>query len=690
MELAWRLVEHTGANVFLTGKAGTGKTTFLKRLKTKSTKTIVILAPTGIAALNAEGMTIHSFFQLSFSPYIPGIGQAESGTRFKKFSKDKVKIIRSLDTIVIDEISMVRADIMDAIDAKLRQLRHSPLPFGGVQIIMIGDMQQLPPVVKEEEWNMLSEHYRSPYFFDSHVLSTTPFETIELTKVYRQKDEEFIKILNAIRENRADQNTLLSLNSRYKPNFNPPESERYIRLMTHNRQAHDVNVGKMQELKSKPHVFEAEIEGDFPELIYPVEKDLTLKVGAQVMFVKNDSSGSRRYYNGLIGHIRSISDNGKVVVVTDEAMPPIEVDKETWENTAYTIDEKTKKMKEKVVGRFTQIPLRAAWAITIHKSQGLTFEKAIINASAAFAHGQTYVALSRCRSLDGMVLERPLPPSSIICDSMISNFEQVCSLREADATKIDKLQADFDQRLDLEVADLTGLHNAMETLHRVIQTSHAGAFPKMTAAYGELFHKQFKALYDISLRFQQQLRNLAAKGTSPNQIHDRLKAASNYFLKELCPIFQFMKDIPTEIDSTDALKKFTETMNLVEYEAKLKEALMEATLKKKLTAVDFLKIKREISLSDNTWLKITSKNNAQLNSDIENPELYQRLTDWRRKKAREEGVAAFMILGNKTLVLLANEMPQDEEDLSSIPGIGKKKKADYGADLLDIIRAFKA
>ncbi|MDE7420618.1 MAG: HRDC domain-containing protein [Muribaculaceae bacterium] len=691
MELAWRLVEHTGANVFLTGKAGTGKTTFLKRLKAESMKTMVILAPTGIAALNAEGMTIHSFFQLSFSPYIPGIGQAESGTRFKKLSKDKVKIIRSLDTIVIDEISMVRADILDAIDAKLRQLRHSPLPFGGVQIIMIGDMQQLPPVVKEEEWNMLSEYYHSPYFFDSKVLSTTPYETIELTKVYRQKDADFIKILNAIRENRADNNTLLSLNSRYYPNFNPPESDRYIRLMTHNRQAHDVNVKKMQELSATPHNFEAEIEGEFPELIYPVEKNLTLKEGAQVMFVKNDSSGARRYYNGLIGHIRSISENGKVVVVTDDDMPPIEVEKETWENTAYTIDEKSKEMKEKVVGRFTQIPLRAAWAITIHKSQGLTFDKAIINASAAFAHGQTYVALSRCRSLEGLVLERPLPPSSIICDSKVSNFEQACSAREADSTKVDRLQTDFDQRLDLEVPDLTGLRNAMDNLHRVLQSSHAAAFPKMTAAYGELFNKQFKALYDVSLRFQQQLRNMAAKGNTPNQIHDRLKAASNYFLKELRPIFQFLKDLPTEIDNKDALKKFVETMNMVEYEAKLKEALMEATLKKKLSAADFLKIKREISLSDNTWLKITSKNNsAQLNSDIENPELYQRLADWRRQKAREEGVAAFMILGNKTLVILANEMPQDEDDLSSIPGIGKKKKADYGSDLLDIIRSYKS
>ncbi len=691
MELAWRLVEHTGANVFITGKAGTGKTTFLKKLKDESTKGIIVLAPTGIAALNAGGMTIHSFFQLSFSPYIPGIGQAESGSRLKRYSKDKIKIIRSIDTIVIDEISMVRADLLDAIDAKLKRYRNPALPFGGVQLVMIGDMQQLPPVAKEEEWRLLSEYYRSPYFFDSKILENTPYETIELTKVYRQKDADFLQVLNAIRENRADKNTLRILNSRYQPSFNPPESERYIRLMTHNRQAHDVNSSKMRELKTKPYVFEAEIDGDFPELIYPVERFLTLKEGAQVMFVKNDSSGARRYYNGLIGHIKSISDSGKIIVETDDDMPPIEVEKEVWENTAYEIDEKSKEMKEKVVGRFSQLPLRAAWAITIHKSQGLTFDKAIINASAAFAHGQTYVALSRCRTLQGLVLEQPLPPYAIICDNMVSDFEKVCSAREADSSKVNMLENDFEQRFNLEIPDLSGLHNSMENLHRVLQISHAIAFPKLTASYGDLFNNKFKDLYKVSLRFQDQLRRMSAQGATPMQIHDRLKAASTYFLKELSPIFNFLKEIPSEIDNKEALKKYLNTMELVEFEAKLKEALMTATLEKRLSAIDFLKIKRDVSLSDSTWVKISNKAKAtQSNYDIENPELYESLVEWRRRKAQEEGVPAFMILGNKTLVNLANEAPQDEDDLSSIPGIGKKKKADYGADLLNIIRSYKA
>ncbi|MDE6057682.1 MAG: AAA family ATPase, partial [Muribaculaceae bacterium] len=297
LDLAWRLVEDTGANVFITGKAGTGKTTFLKRLKEESSKNIAVLAPTGIAALNAGGMTIHSFFQLSFSPFIPGIGQAGGNSRFSKYSKQKIKILRSIDTIVIDEISMVRADILDAIDAKLRRYRNAALPMGGVQLVMIGDIQQLPPVVREDEWRMLSEHYRSPYFFDSLLLRETPFETIELTKVYRQKDADFLDILNAIRENRVDSSVLRKLNARYIPGCDPKDEERYIRLMTHNHQAQRVNEQHMAALKARKHVFKAQIEGDFPELIYPAEAELVLKEGAQVMFLKNDAQ-EHRYYNG--------------------------------------------------------------------------------------------------------------------------------------------------------------------------------------------------------------------------------------------------------------------------------------------------------------------------------------------------------------------------------------------------------
>lgn len=699
-DLAWRLVEHTGANVFITGRAGTGKTTFLKRLKSESAKSVVVLAPTGIAALNAGGMTIHSFFQLSFSPYIPGIGQSEESSRFRRFAKDKIKILRSLDTIVIDEISMVRADVLDAIDSRLRKYRNPTLPFGGVQMVMIGDIQQLPPVAREEEWQLLKEHYRSPYFFDSHVLLESSYETIEFTKVYRQKDSCFLNILNAIRDNKADRGVLETLNRRFIAGFNPDKDEKFIRLTTHNRQATQINDEKMRSLEGEEYLYEARIEGDFPEMIYPADPRLKLKKGAQVMFVRNDSSGARRYYNGLIGHISNIDENGVVTVVTEDCVQPIEVEEETWENTAYSVDEKDHTMKEKVIGRFSQLPLRAAWAITIHKSQGLTFDKAIINASAAFAHGQAYVALSRCRTLEGLVLDQPLPPNAIICDRTVSEFEKDCSSREATDDRVTNLQADFNNNMNLEIADLTGMRNAMEQLHRTLQLSHASTFPKITAQFGELFNCQFKALMNVSFRFQAQLRNMAFSGDSEEKVYDRLKAASAYYLKELRPIFHFIRNIPADIDNKQNFKKFSDAISLMEHEAKLKVALMEWILERPISVNQYLKIKREVSLSNSTWLSspilhreqkksCVKKSMSENRTDIENPELFHLLNSWRRSKAKEDGSPDWMVLGTKTLVWLSNEMPEDEIDLLTIPGIGRKKLLNYGEELLEMIDKFR-
>lgn len=593
-------------------------------------------------------------------------------------------MLRSIDTIVIDEISMVRADILDAIDAKLRRYRNSSLPMGGVQLVMIGDIQQLPPVAREEEWRLLSDHYRSLYFFDSHLLHETPFETIELTKVYRQQDRDFIDILNAIRENRVDSSIMRKINERYIPGFNPKDEDRYIRLMTHNYQVQRINEEHMDALKAKKYVFKAEIEDDFPELIYPAESELLLKEGAQVMFLKNDSQ-EHRYYNGTIGTIKSISKEGKIIV-TLEDNTPIEVHKETWENINYTVDEKSKEMKEKVVGRFTQIPLRAAWAITIHKSQGLTFDKAIINASSAFAHGQTYVALSRCRSLQGLVLENPLSHTAIISDQTVSMFERDCSINEADRNRVNSLQVEFNLRIDLAIPDLTGLRNALDSLHRTLQISHASAFPKVTAEFGEMLTGPFKEIFDVSLRFQQQLRRMAAQEATSETIHDRLKASADYFINRLDPIVDFLRKIPQEIDSKEVRRKFEEAMASVELEVNLKYALFQAMQKKKLTSIDFMKIKREVTTADPKWVKPDPKAKGMVsNADIDNPELYQKLLRWRARKAEAEDVPQYQILGNKTLVFLANERLQTEEDLLAIPGIGRLKAATYGPELLKLI-----
>lgn len=692
LELAWRLVEETGANVFITGKAGTGKTTFLRRLKEESRKSIAVLAPTGIAALNAQGMTIHSFFQLSLSPFIPGVGQSGGASRFDRYSKQKIKVIRSLDMIVIDEISMVRADILDAIDSKMRKYRNPALPMGGVQLVMIGDLQQLPPVVRDEEWKMLSEYYRSPYFFDSLLLKETPYETIELTKVYRQKDQEFIGILNAIRENRADSGVINRLNSRYVPGFLPPQGSRYIHLMTHNLQAREHNDERMRSLAGKAYVFKADIEGEFPDTLYPADRELTLKVGAQVMFVRNDSSGSHLYYNGLIGQIRSISGDGKILVESEEYAEPILVNKETWENMEYQVDKKSQSMKEKVVGRFTQYPLRAAWAITIHKSQGLTFEKAIINASSAFAHGQTYVALSRCRSLEGLVLERSLSPNSIICDNKVTDYITRCSSRQADTSRISSLQLEFRIRLLRDLIDLLPLRDAIESLYRTMQVSHSMAFPKVTARLGEIKDTVVKNLVDVSMRFQEQLHRMVVENTPENRIQERISAGCSYFLRELFPVFEFLAGIPKEVDNKEAKKKFLDALEVVEYESRLKDTLMKEALKRQLSVSEFLKLRREVSAVDSKWTKDTvggsnsDSGKKAISDDVENPEVYERLVKWRRSKAEELDVPAFMVFGNKTLIALANILPQTVSELMSIPGIGRRKRAEYGDELLRLLK----
>jgi ATP-dependent exoDNAse (exonuclease V) alpha subunit len=388
LKLADDFVQFTDCNVFLTGKAGTGKTTFLHNLRNNSAKRMIITAPTGVAAINAGGVTLHSFFQLPFGPFLPGSETSEQNRQRQfRFSKIKKQIIKSLDLLVIDEISMVRADLLDAVDSVLRRHRRSNDPFGGVQLLMIGDLHQLSPVARQTDWQLLQEHYESVYFFSSKALARTEFVTIELKHIYRQADAGFIKILNQVRDNRLDQAGINELNRRYIPNFAPEEEEGYITLTTHNHSAEHINQIKLKKLPAKERAFQAEITGDFPEHIYPTAADLRLKEGAQVMFIRNDASPDKLYYNGKIGKITKISSQGISIKCRGEQQE-IVVEPLTWENINYTVDDKTKEITEKIIGEFNQYPLKLAWAITIHKSQGLTFDKAVIDAEAAFAHGQ--------------------------------------------------------------------------------------------------------------------------------------------------------------------------------------------------------------------------------------------------------------------------------------------------------------
>ncbi len=530
---AWEFAEHTGISIFLTGKAGTGKTTFLKALKEHSSKRIIVVAPTGVAAINAGGVTIHSFFQLPLSPYVPG-------TTFKDrydFGKEKRRIIRTLDMLVIDEISMVRSDLLDAIDNVLRRYRDPTLPFGGVQLLMIGDLHQLTPVVTSRDGELLRPYYDTPYFFGSHALQQTSYVTIQLTHVYRQQDQAFIDILNHVRDGVPTAEDLARLNARCKPMFIPKAEEGYIRLTTHNRMADSYNDNELHKLSGKRYVFKAEIEKEFPESSYPADVNLELKQGAQVMFIKNDPSPSHLYYNGRIGHVVGFED-GKVVVKCPGDDYTISVEPAEWENTRYAINEETKVIEPQVLGVFRQYPLRLAWAITIHKSQGLTFEHAIIDASASFASGQVYVALSRCKSLEGLVLASQIKPRNIIGDARVNDY---IARQQSEAEKsIEALPALKEEYYRTQLYDLFNfmtLFAAEQQLHRLL-LEYFRQFPKLTNYHGTVIDQLKQKVIDVALRWRTVIQQTSAEGLHAPAFLERVKRSAAYFvtgLEEMLP-----------------------------------------------------------------------------------------------------------------------------------------------------------
>ncbi|MDR2087279.1 MAG: AAA family ATPase, partial [Dysgonamonadaceae bacterium] len=422
-QLAEDFINQTSEHLFLTGKAGTGKTTFLKHISKYTHKKTIVTAPTGVAAVNAGGTTLHSLFQLPLEPYIPGASQTFKKNLFR-FSKQKLEMLRQLELLIIDEVSMLRADTLDAIDDFLRYIRRNQYqPFGGVQVLYIGDMFQLPPVAQKDEWELLKTHYQSTFFFHAKVIEKTKPVYVELKKVYRQKDASFVNLLNRIRNNNTTPEDFQTLNERYNPYFNPPETENYIILTTHNYKADNINNRKLAELPAQEHLFSGETHGDFPDYSLPTDKQLRLKKGAQVMFLKNDTEEPRRYYNGKIATISRI-DSDQIYVYIADTNTEILIKRETWENKRYYLDKESGEIKEELLGSFSQYPIRLAWAITIHKSQGLTFEKAIIDTGNSFAAGQTYVALSRCISLDGIVLFSKIHPNSILTDNYALEFSR--------------------------------------------------------------------------------------------------------------------------------------------------------------------------------------------------------------------------------------------------------------------------
>ncbi len=697
LELAWQFVERTGVNVFLTGKAGTGKTTFLRRLKERSPKRMIVVAPTGVAAINAGGVTIHSFFQFPLAPYVPGSSFNTKDERFR-FSKEKKRIIRTLDLLVIDEISMVRADLLDQIDAVLRLHKDRNRPFGGVQLLMIGDLSQLAPVARESDWTLLREYYTTPYFFGSKALQQTRHVTIELQHVYRQTDTTFVDILNEVRENRLTANGLAMLNSRYCKEEKVLNSEGVIRLTTHNLTANNYNEQRMDSLKGKRYTYEAEITGTFPESSYPAEKTLELKKGSQVMFLKNDTQGAR-YYNGKLGIITSLDDEHiKVRGLDDDT--EVEVTPDIWTNARYVIDKESKEIREEIDGEFRQYPLRLAWAITVHKSQGLTFDRAVIDVNAAFAAGQVYVALSRLRSLEGLLLTAPLSPAAVKTDVAVTQYMNT-ELAQAQhtATHLNDFERSYYLEMLSELFSFKSLGADMQRILRLLTEHFYKIYPTLLDSYKEKDNQFAREIGGVAATFNTQytqLVNQSGDYAKDKLLAERIGKGATYFANKLDEIVKpLIESTQIDSDNKDTKEKTDEAVYNLQQSFALKRYLLGRIIEKGFNVSAYLKDKaigvlqaEQKEKREARKTKAEGKIDVDRNADIKNPILFNQLRRWRAKRAEELERPVYGIITQRSLIGITNELPTTEKELLRMPGFGKKTLKMFGEEILRMVKGY--
>lgn len=687
-DFAKDIIQNTDTTLFITGRAGTGKTTLLKNVADSSRKNIAIVAPTGIAAMNASGVTIHSFFKLPFSPFIPSALEAKKLIAGQKMKSGSQSVLKNVDMIIIDEVSMLRADLLDAIDVVLRHYRNSSFPFGGVQMVFFGDLYQLPPVCVNDEWYILKDYYDTPFFFSAKVFSRVDIVCLELDKIFRQNDSVFVELLNQVRDNILSDVNYNLLNSRYIPDFDLAANTDYVVLTTHNAIADDINESRLADIKEESFSYDAVIQGDFSEYLFPVEKCIVLKKGARVMFTANDHINQQRlFYNGKIGVVSRLED-GKVFVLCDGEDEPIEVPFEVWENNIYSYNRKENSVEVKTIGTFTQLPLRLAWAITIHKSQGLTFKKVAIDAIKSFSSGQVYVALSRCTSLDGVVLLSPVSRSSIIVDSRIRNFSKnnLNINLLGDFVKRKKQETLCNSLINLFSFNL--LEGAVINLHDFI-TLFRNDFSVQTYDMVDVMKNKIIGISSVGNRFAVQLKHIIDEGDIA-RLFARVIDAKRYFISQLEDFYSAVDLTGVSTKIKDKADKFSKLLYEV-YFLTHQSIFVMKKLDEEPSVEQFYVLRHAFS-AEKVKFDIYEEDKEADTASIEDSEvsmlIFNELIKWRNALSKEMGVPSYMIFKKDTLMEMARKMPDSMSKILKIKGVGKVKADKYGQQCIDIIQSF--